>query len=78
MSGFRFEIETSAREALIGGGAQLLVRVRLLDGPGVTTERGYPSATPDAFTDLRPQDARLLAFELLAAAEHAERSEHER
>jgi hypothetical protein len=27
---------------------------------------------PDAFTDLRADDARHLAFELLAAAEHAD------
>ena len=76
MSGFRWEIEASAgpaREALIGGGMQLLVRVRLFDGPGAVDETGRASSKPDAFTDLRTEDARWLAFELLAAADHAQR-----
>jgi hypothetical protein len=70
MSGFRWQIEASAgpaREAIIGG-ARLLVRVRLFNEPdeaGVTDK-------PDAFTDLRTDAARDLAFELLAAAEHAD------
>jgi hypothetical protein len=76
MSGYRFEIETSAgpaRGSLVGGGAQLLVRVRLFDGPGVVdSSTGAPAGQPDAFTDLRPRDARKLAFELLAAAQHAD------
>lgn len=66
MSGF-WEIEASAgpaREGLVGGGAQLLVRVRLFD-PGEDSQ-------PDAFIDLRPSGARHLALELLAAAEDAE------
>lgn len=64
MSGFRWEIEASAgpaREGLVDGAAQLLVRVRLFD-----------EGVEDAFTDLRPDDARHLAIELLAAAEDAE------
>lgn len=68
MNGFRWEIEASAgpdREGLIGGGAQMLVRVRLFDG-------GVADPQPDAFTNLRPADARWLARELLAAAEDAE------
>jgi hypothetical protein len=68
--GFRWEIEASAgpaREAVLGG-AKLLVRVRLFDEPDQT----WPLPEPDAFTDLRPDAARDLAFELLAAAEHAE------
>jgi len=83
MSGFRWEIEASAgpaREAIIGG-ARLLVRVRLFNAPDQTGRH----EEPDAFTDLRTHDARELAFELLAAAEHAEmltaqagRWEHER
>ncbi|MDQ2761919.1 MAG: hypothetical protein M3Y17_16200 [Actinomycetota bacterium] len=71
MSGYRSEIEASAgpaREGLIGGGMRLLVRVRLFEDPSPE----YPLA-PDAFTDLRPETARELAFELLAAAEDAER-----
>lgn len=81
--GFRWEIEAMAgpaREALIGG-ARLLVRVRLFDDP----EQTWPHTRPDAFTDITPAAARDLAFELLAAAEHAEQltvqadwSEHER
>jgi hypothetical protein len=70
MSGSRWRVEASAgpaRETLIGGGARLLVRVRLFDGPG-----GDGSAA-DAFSDLRAGEARDLAFELLAAAEHADR-----
>lgn len=70
MSGFRWGIEASAgpaREALVGGGAQLLVRVMLFDGPG------GEGAALDAFTYLRAGEARDLAFELLAAAEYAER-----
>lgn len=65
MSGFRWEIEASAgpaREGLAGGGKQLLVRVRLFD-----------EGQPDAYTDLRPRDARHLALELLAVAQDAER-----
>jgi hypothetical protein len=68
MSGYRFEIEASAgpaRAGLVGGGAQLLIRVRLFD-------RGVDEPQPDAYTDLRPRDARHLALELLAAAEDAE------
>ena len=64
MSGYRCEIEASAgpaREGLVGGGARLLVRVRLFD-----------DGVEDAFTNLRPEDARQLAIELLAAAEDAE------
>jgi len=68
--GFRWEIEAAAgpaREAVLGG-ARLLVRVRLFDPPDQT----WPKTKPEAFTDLRPDNARDLAFELLAAAEHAE------
>ena len=70
MSGFRWNIEAGAgpaREAVIGG-ARLLVRVRVFNEPD---ERGVLEH-PDAFTDLRSDSARHLAFELLAAAEHAE------
>ena len=70
MSGFRWNIEAGAgpaREAVIGG-ARLLVRVRVFNEPD---ERGVLERH-DAFTDLRSDAARHLAFELLAAAEHAE------
>ena len=78
MSGYRFEIGASvgpARRGRVGGGAVLLVRVRLFDGPGVVdTRTGEPAGRPDAFTDLDPRDARELAFGLLACAEHAEQT----
>lgn len=67
MSGFRWNVEAfagPAREGMIDGTAKLLVRVRLFDDPDGTR--------PDAYTDLRTNAARDLAFELLAAAEHAE------
>jgi hypothetical protein len=72
MSGFRWSVEAfagPAREGMIDGSAKLLVRVRLFDAP----EQTWPHTRPDAFTDLRTDAARDLAFELLAAAEHAER-----
>jgi len=73
----RYEIEASAgpaREGLVGGGARLLVRVRMFDGPGVVDAlTGEPGGQPDVCCDLRPERARELAFELLACAEHAER-----
>jgi hypothetical protein len=71
MSGFRWNVEAfagPAREGMIDGTARLLVRVRLFDEP----EQTWPRTRPDAFTDLRADAARDLAFELLAAAEHAE------
>jgi hypothetical protein len=72
MTGFRWNVEAfagPAREGTIDGTARLLVRVRLFDEP----EQTWPHTSPDAFTDLRTDAARDLAFELLAAAEHAER-----
>jgi hypothetical protein len=71
MSGFRWNVEAfagPAREGTIDGTAALLVRVRLFDEP----EQTWPHTRPDAFIDLRADAARDLAFELLAAAEHAE------
>jgi hypothetical protein len=77
MSGFRWNIEAGAgpaREGTIDGTAKLLVRVRLFDEPDKT----WPRTRPDAFCDLRVDAARALAFELLAAAEHAEQlSDHD-
>lgn len=71
MSAFRWNVEAfagPAREGMIDGTARLLVRVRLFDEP----EQTWPHTSPDAFTDLRTDAARDLAFELLAAAEHAD------
>ncbi len=67
MNGF-WEIEATvgpAREGLVGGGKQLLVRVTLFN-------QHAEAPQPDAFVDLRPSCARHLALELLAAAEDAE------
>jgi hypothetical protein len=72
VSGYRAEIEASAgpaRLGRVGGGALLLVRVRLFDGPDAV-ERG--TDLPDVFTDLDPREARTLAIGLLAAADDAE------
>lgn len=78
MASHRFEIDTSAgpaREGILGGRSVLLVRVRLFDGPGVVdTLTGQPAAgEEEVYTDLRPDDARDLAFRLLECAEHAGR-----
>ncbi len=72
MSGYRAQIEASAgpsRLGRVGGGALLLVRVRLFDGPDAV-ERG--TGLPDVFTDLDPRQARTLAISLIAAADDAE------
>jgi hypothetical protein len=63
-----WEIEASvspAREVLVDGSAQLLVRVQIVDPGGAD-----PSA--DAFIDLRPTCARRIALEILAAADDAD------
>jgi hypothetical protein len=76
MSGYRCDAEAVAgpgRERLLYGARRLLVRVRLFDGPGAVDDHGRPSPLPDAYTDLRPEEARRLALELLQAAEDAER-----
>jgi hypothetical protein len=72
----RCEIDAAAgpaREGVIGG-SMLLVRVRLVDGPGVVNAlTGEPADNEDVYTDLRPSEARELAFQLLCCAEQAER-----
>ena len=74
---FRWEIEAFAgpeRERLLHGARQLLVRVRMFNGPGVVNARdGQHHPVPDVFTDLRSGEARHLALQLLQAAEDAER-----
>jgi hypothetical protein len=74
---FRWEVEAFAgpeRERLLHGARQLLVRVRMFNGPGVVNaEDGQHHPVPDAFTDLRVDEARHLALGLLQAAEDAER-----
>jgi hypothetical protein len=76
MSGFRFNIEAFAGPARAGTGrdgrAPWLVRVRLFDSPYDGDPTTIAPVAPDAFTDLCTEAARDLAFELLAAAEHAD------
>jgi hypothetical protein len=63
-------------EGLVGGGSLQLVTVCLSDdGVGeISDEEGRPLAPePPVVSYLRPSEARTLAFELLALAEHAER-----
>ena len=76
MPSHRFEIDASAgpaRGSVVGRRGQLLVRVRLFDGPGVVDgATGQLAGEQDVYTDLRPDDARRLAFGLLEHAEHAE------
>jgi hypothetical protein len=72
MSGFRWNIEVFAGPALEAATGRLLVRVRLFDSPYDSDPTTLEPLRPDAFTDLRTDAARDLAFELLAAAEHAE------
>ena len=75
MSGFRFEAEAFAGpelERLLYGARQLLVRVRLFNSPCVTDDDSRPDSLPDAYTELRPEEARRLALKLLQAAEDAE------
>jgi hypothetical protein len=73
----RFEIDAApgpAREGVLGGRSMLLVRVTMFDGPGVIdTLTGQDAGGEDVYTDLRPAEARELAFSLLCCAEHAER-----
>ena len=77
MASHRFSIDAAAgpaRQGVLGARAMLLVRVRMFDGPGVIdTLTGEPADTEDVYSDLRPSEARALAFELLCCAEHAER-----
>jgi hypothetical protein len=77
MNAHRFEIDAQpgpGRERVSHGRCQLLVRVRLFDGPSVSaTDTGEPSLEPDVFCDLRPEQARDLALGLLVAATDAER-----
>lgn len=78
MSEDRFEIrallDPACTERLIGGGRRQLVTVELHDGPGYLDELGRPASEPAVRSSVRPEDARELAFCLLAAAERAERA----
>ena len=73
MSGYRGSVAVSAgpsRCSLVGGGAHLLVRVRLFD------DETAQDPQPEAYSDLRPGEARALAARLLCACEDAERASH--
>jgi hypothetical protein len=76
VSEYRFEIDATAgpgRERVLDG-SLLLVRVRLHNGPDVADVlTGEPVVREDVCTDLRPDEARELAFTLLCCAEEAER-----
>jgi hypothetical protein len=68
MSGYRTDIEAHAgpiTERLLDGSLWLQVRVRMFDA-------GVEHPQPDVVCDLRPGEARDLAFCLLARAEHAD------
>lgn len=77
MASHRFEVDASAgpaRGSVVGGRGQLLVRVRLFDGPYLIDDlTGLPAGLEDVYTDLRPYEARELAFRLLECAEQADR-----
>jgi len=63
---WEFEASVSpAREVLIDGSEQLLVRVQIVDLEG-------PDPAAHAFIDLRSTCARRLALEILAAADDAD------
>ena len=68
MATHRFEIDATAgpaREGVLGGRSMLLIRVRMFDGPGVIdTFTGEPAGGEDVVCDLRPDEARELAFTL--------------
>ncbi len=75
----RFEadvlIDPGQTEGLIGGGLGQLVSLELHDGPGIVDDLGRPASEPPVRCSVRPDEARELAFELLVAAERAERIE---
>jgi hypothetical protein len=72
---FRWEADAQAgpvRESLLEGARMLLVRVRMFNPPA---ESDCPASepAPEVLCDLRPEEARHLALQLLQAAEAAER-----
>jgi hypothetical protein len=70
----RFEIDARpgpALEGLLHDASQLLVRVRMFNGPGVDDEE-TEATDSDVICDLRPTEARELGLALLAAATTAE------
>jgi hypothetical protein len=69
----RAHLEDGVTEGRVGGRALQLVTVCLFDGPGVVSDLGEPIESAPVVSHLRPEQARELAFELLALAELAER-----
>jgi hypothetical protein len=69
----RARLEHGMAERRLDRGALQLVTVCLFDGPGVVTDLGEPVNSAPVVSHLRPEEARELAFELLALAELAER-----
>jgi hypothetical protein len=75
MTEYRFEIQATAgpaRERVLDR-SRLLVRVRLFDDGDVADAlTGAPVVRDDVCCELRPEQARELAFTLLCCAEQAE------
>lgn len=71
----RFEAGATAGPAweLVIGGSRLLVRLRVFSGGDVAdAATGEPVDREDVICDLRPSEARELAFSLLCCAVQAE------
>lgn len=77
MSEYRWEarvrVENGVTEWTASGLRLQLITIALLPGPGVLDERGAPVERAPVLWDLRPREARELAFQLLEFAELAER-----
>jgi len=69
----RARLENGVSQWTSSGLPLQLVTVGLLPGPEVPGERGEPVERAPVLWDLRPQEAREFAFELLVLAELAER-----
>jgi hypothetical protein len=72
-AGAEATLRPEAREGLVVGGHLQLVTLQLTDDGYVTDDTGEPvGRRPPVRCELRPQEARLLAYTLLALAERAE------
>jgi hypothetical protein len=81
MSEYRWEaqprVERAARQWTASGLPLQLVTIGLLPEGEVVDERAQPVERAPVIWDLRPGEARALAFELLVLAEQAERRTEE-